>query len=151
MRISFDCEVIRLSSNLSGGGEPRVGPQRLSEQPQVGLCATPPSVQRGHRPRHRERLPSHQSARQGQVSAPSCSLISTARLSLSPLFGSFGKVYLVRPQSGGPHEVYAMKVLRKQEVIKRHQVEHTLTERVWIHTPIHIIYIPFYCNANQYP
>ena len=150
MRISFDCEVIRLSSNLSGGGEPRLGPQRLSEQPQVGLCAAPPSVQRGHSPRHRERLPSHQSAGQGQVSAPSCSLISTARLSL-PLSDSFGKVYLVRPQSGGPHEVYAMKVLRKQEVIKRHQVEHTLTERVWTHTHIRIIYIPLHCNAKQYP
>ena len=44
--------------------------------------------------------------------------------------GSFGKVYLVRPLSSSNHEVFAMKVLRKNEVIKRHQVEHTLTERV---------------------
>jgi serine/threonine protein kinase len=53
------------------------------------------------------------------------------------LAGSFGKVYLVRPPQrgvaggggGGQDVVYAMKVLRKAEVVKRHQVEHTLTER----------------------
>jgi len=43
--------------------------------------------------------------------------------------GSFGKVYLVRPSVAPLSEVYAMKVLRKHEVIKRHQVEHTKTER----------------------
>lgn len=42
---------------------------------------------------------------------------------------SFGKVFLVRPVLAPPETVYAMKVLRKHEVIKRHQVEHTLTER----------------------
>jgi hypothetical protein len=36
----------------------------------------------------------------------------------------------VRPLSAPLDEVYAMKVLKKSEVIKRHQVEHTLTERV---------------------
>ena len=41
--------------------------------------------------------------------------------------GSFGKVYLVRLLSDG--EIYAMKVLKKQEVKKRKQVEHTKTER----------------------
>jgi serine/threonine protein kinase len=43
---------------------------------------------------------------------------------------SFGKVYLVRPKHAPQSEVYAMKVLKKSEVIKRHQVEHTLTERM---------------------
>ena len=43
--------------------------------------------------------------------------------------GSFGKVFLVRPVGAPSDQVYAMKVLRKAEVIKRHQVEHTLTER----------------------
>lgn len=43
--------------------------------------------------------------------------------------GSFGKVFLVRPSLAPPSEVYAMKVLRKTEVVKRHQVEHTKTER----------------------
>jgi hypothetical protein len=39
---------------------------------------------------------------------------------------SFGKVYLVRPYKAPPTEVYAMKVLRKAEVLKRHQVDHTM-------------------------
>ncbi|CAM9553864.1 unnamed protein product [Ascophyllum nodosum] len=41
--------------------------------------------------------------------------------------GSFGKVFLVREKVGG--EIYAMKVLRKDNIIKRNQVEHTKTER----------------------
>ncbi len=51
--------------------------------------------------------------------------------------GSFGKVYLVRPSKAPQSEVYAMKVLRKQEVIRRHQVEHTLTERYILATILH--------------
>jgi len=44
--------------------------------------------------------------------------------------GSFGKVFLVRPTSAiSSAEVYAMKVLSKAEVVRRHQVEHTKTER----------------------
>jgi serine/threonine protein kinase len=35
----------------------------------------------------------------------------------------------VRPHHAAYDGVFAMKVLRKTEVIKRHQVEHTLTER----------------------
>ena len=44
--------------------------------------------------------------------------------------GSFGKVYLVRPENAiSSQELYAMKVLNKADVIRRHQIEHTLTER----------------------
>ena len=44
--------------------------------------------------------------------------------------GSFGKVFLARPTSAvSSTEVYAMKVLSKAEVVRRHQVEHTKTER----------------------
>lgn len=45
--------------------------------------------------------------------------------------GSFGKVFLVRPKDADANsgEVYAMKLLQKSEVIRRHQVEHTMTER----------------------
>lgn len=43
--------------------------------------------------------------------------------------GSFGRVYLVRPLGGQPSSLFAMKVLRKSEVEKRRQIEHTLTER----------------------
>ena len=41
--------------------------------------------------------------------------------------GSFGKVTLVRKKTDG--KLYAMKVLAKQNIIKRKQVEHTKTER----------------------
>lgn len=38
-------------------------------------------------------------------------------------------MFLDRPVRGGQSEVYAMKVLKKSEVIRRQQLEHTLTER----------------------
>lgn len=41
--------------------------------------------------------------------------------------GSFGKVFLVRETDSG--KIYAMKVLTKENIIKRNQVEHTKTER----------------------
>ena len=41
--------------------------------------------------------------------------------------GSFGKVFLVREIQSG--EMFALKVLRKDNIIKRNQVEHTKTER----------------------
>lgn len=43
--------------------------------------------------------------------------------------GSFGRVLLVRPVGAPAEEVYAMKVLKKAEVEKRKQVEHTMSER----------------------
>jgi len=42
--------------------------------------------------------------------------------------GSYGKVMLVRDKRNEA-EVYAMKMLRKENVVKRNQVEHTKTER----------------------
>ena len=41
--------------------------------------------------------------------------------------GSYGKVFLVR-EKGRDGELYAMKVLKKQELIKRKQVDHTKAE-----------------------
>nr|CCA20589.1 protein kinase putative [Albugo laibachii Nc14] len=41
--------------------------------------------------------------------------------------GSFGKVYMVRKHL--TQEIFAMKVLRKAELVKRNQVRHTMTER----------------------
>jgi len=41
--------------------------------------------------------------------------------------GSFGKVFLVRQHATGT--IYAMKVLKKDNIVKRNQVEHTRTER----------------------
>ena len=41
--------------------------------------------------------------------------------------GSFGKVFLVRQMPTGA--IYAMKVLKKENIVKRNQVEHTKTER----------------------
>ncbi|KAJ3407005.1 camp-dependent protein kinase catalytic subunit [Chytridiales sp. JEL 0842] len=42
--------------------------------------------------------------------------------------GSFGRVHLVRLKSSGKY--YAMKVLRKSEIVKMKQVEHTVNEKL---------------------
>ncbi|KAF1777162.1 Protein kinase, C-terminal [Phytophthora cactorum] len=42
--------------------------------------------------------------------------------------GSFGKVYMAR-ERGSDGKIYAMKVLRKSELVKRNQVGHTMMER----------------------
>lgn len=42
--------------------------------------------------------------------------------------GSYGKVMLVKKKDGGD-TVFAMKMLKKEHVLKRNQVEHTKTER----------------------
>ena len=41
--------------------------------------------------------------------------------------GSYGKVVLVKKKD--TQQLYAMKVLKKAEIIRRNQVEHTMTER----------------------
>ena len=41
--------------------------------------------------------------------------------------GSYGKVMLVRKKDNG--QLYALKVLKKAEIVRRNQVEHTMTER----------------------
>lgn len=50
--------------------------------------------------------------------------------------GAYGKVLLVKkkeqpgnPASQNGGEIYAMKVLKKSEILRRNQVEHTMTER----------------------
>lgn len=42
--------------------------------------------------------------------------------------GSFGKVFLVR-KNDAKGSIFAMKVLKKENIVKRNQVEHTKTER----------------------
>lgn len=49
--------------------------------------------------------------------------------------GSYGKVMLVK-KSGGD-EVFAMKMLRKDHIVKRNQVEHTRTERSVLEAATH--------------
>ena len=41
--------------------------------------------------------------------------------------GSYGKVTLVKKKDTG--QLYALKALKKAEIIRRNQVEHTMTER----------------------
>ena len=41
--------------------------------------------------------------------------------------GSYGKVLLVKLNT--TQELYALKVLKKAEILRRNQVEHTMTER----------------------
>lgn len=55
--------------------------------------------------------------------------------------GAFGKVLLVR-LLGSDDELFAMKVLQKNEVIRRNQVEHTLTERAVMETISHPFIVP---------
>jgi hypothetical protein len=55
--------------------------------------------------------------------------------------GSFGRVHLVRLKATGKY--YAMKVLRKGEVVKMKQVEHTINEKNILESLNH----PFLVNA----
>jgi len=41
--------------------------------------------------------------------------------------GSYGKVMLVKKKD--TNKLYAMKALKKADIIRRNQVEHTMTER----------------------
>ena len=59
--------------------------------------------------------------------------------------GAFGKVMLVKKKDDTKNTLYALKTLRKAEIVKRGQIDHTKTERVVlerIHCPflIHLIY-----------
>lgn len=66
--------------------------------------------------------------------------------------GSFGKVVLVRLTLNG--KLYAMKILKKDAVIKRKQVTHTKTERILLeklrHPFIVKLYYAFQDNDNLY-
>merc|ERR1719284_635708 len=56
--------------------------------------------------------------------------------------GSYGKVMLVRHRTEG--SVYAMKMLRKDNVVKRNQIDHTKTERSVLEAVSH----PFIVSLN---
>ena len=49
--------------------------------------------------------------------------------------GSYGKVLQVRKKDSG--QLYAMKVMRKEDILKRNQVRHALTERHLLQTVRH--------------
>lgn len=57
--------------------------------------------------------------------------------------GSFGKVFLVREKSSST--LYALKVLKKDYIISKNQVEHTLTER----SVLGYIHHPFIVGLNM--
>jgi len=63
--------------------------------------------------------------------------------------GSYGKVMLVKHQAE-ENKVYAMKMLRKENVIKRNQVEHTKTERNVLEAVTHPFIVTLHC-AFQTP
>lgn len=56
--------------------------------------------------------------------------------------GSYGKVMMVRHKADG--NIYAMKMLRKENVIKRNQVEHTKTERHVLESISHPFIVQLY-------
>jgi len=79
-------------------------------------------------------LPAHCASRQTSTSSVSSTKSAKADVRLADFHllqvigkGSFGKVMLVRKIDNNC--VYAMKVLNKEHVIKRNQVDHTKTER----------------------
>ena len=57
--------------------------------------------------------------------------------------GAFGKVFLVRTITDD-NKIYALKVLKKEEVVRRNQVEHTITERRVMGAISH----PFICTLR---
>lgn len=63
--------------------------------------------------------------------------------------GSYGKVMLVSHKHS-PGQVYAMKMLRKENVLKRNQVEHTQSERNVLETATHPFIVNL-CYAFQTP
>lgn len=61
--------------------------------------------------------------------------------------GSYGKVMLVRGVPGkteGKPSLYAMKMLRKENIVKRNQVEHTRAERNVLETVCHPFIVTLY-------
>jgi len=73
--------------------------------------------------------------------------------------GSYGKVVLVKKKDNG--KMYALKVLKKAEIVKRNQVEHTMAERrilVSFLKSIKVLviiltflFIPFFNLIGKYP
>lgn len=64
--------------------------------------------------------------------------------------GSYGKVYLVRlktESSWNKGRLFAMKVLKKEELFKRKQVEHTMAEwRILEGTSNHPFVVGLFCS-----
>lgn len=60
--------------------------------------------------------------------------------------GSYGKVILVKKNDTG--ELYALKVLKKSEILRRNQVEHTMTERRILVSVITQLLSMSYCISN---
>jgi len=76
------------------------------------------------------RMPSSKTTRSSSISEDHPPKIGDFKLLRIIGQGSFGKVFLVKPEGDSSSaEVYAMKVLDKADVVRRHQVEHTRTER----------------------
>jgi serine/threonine protein kinase len=76
------------------------------------------------------RRPSSRAVRSSSISEDRPPTIKDFKLLRIIGQGSFGKVFLVKPEGDtSSAEVYAMKMLQKADVIRRHQVEHTRTER----------------------
>lgn len=64
--------------------------------------------------------------------------------------GSYGKVMLVQNKKEGSQRVYAMKMLRKENIMKRNQFEHTQTERKVLENMEHPFIVQL-CFAFQTP
>ena len=118
--------------NYGQSASPGTDPSRMQQQQQQAYPhpSTMPSNQQPDQQMHQQHQPQHQH-QSSQGSAPR---ITKGKYSLADFeilrtlgTGSFGRVHLV--QSKHNQRFYAVKVLKKAQVVKMKQVEHTNDER----------------------
>ena len=62
--------------------------------------------------------------------------------------GSYGKVLLVEKKDTG--KMYALKILKKKEILRRNQFEHTMDERrILVSTPIEIPFVRLVASSRS--
>jgi protein kinase A len=122
---------------------PQYGYQQPVSQPQYQQYQQQPMVQQQQyqpqqpqQPQQQQQQPQqqHQPGHQQQASTSSTARVTKGKYTLTDFdilrtlgTGSFGRVHLV--QSKHNHRFYAIKVLKKAQVVKMKQVEHTNDER----------------------
>ena len=107
---------LRRANNLTMGNQ---NSRKKSKKGGEGGAEIPPQPGSGKRPPRRSEVARLSDAE--NIGLDDFVLLTTVGK------GSFGKVIQVRKKDSG--EIFAMKVLKKDHVVRRNQVEHTMTER----------------------